>query len=86
MVSIVRVATVSLNRSPGCRRSCTGKGAVVKGLERRNRRTTKVQTTVLIRRDGEWLIAAFQNTKYRWLLETLSAEFDSRMAPSILVS
>ncbi|WP_406235500.1 hypothetical protein [Nocardia sp. NBC_01009] len=63
-----------------------GKGVVVKGRKRRNRRNTKAQTTVLVRHDGEWLIAAFQNTEYRWLLETLSAEFDSRMAPSILVS
>jgi uncharacterized protein (TIGR02246 family) len=60
-------------------------GAVVKGNKRRTRRNTKVQTSVAVRQDGEWLFAAFQNTKYGWLLETLSTKFDSRMAPSVLV-
>jgi hypothetical protein len=59
--------------------------AVVKGNKRRTRRNTKVQTSVVVRQDGEWLFAAFQNTKYGWLLETLSTKFDSRMAPSVLV-
>lgn len=59
-----------------------GRGAVVKGKQRRTRRNTKVQTYVAVRRDGEWLFAAFQNTKYNWLLEAVSAKFDSRMAAS----
>ncbi|MEV6337065.1 SgcJ/EcaC family oxidoreductase [Nocardia vinacea] len=61
-----------------------GKGAVVKGGRRRNRRNTKVQTTVAVRHDGEWLLAAFQNTEHHWLMESVSAKFDSRMAPSVL--
>lgn len=62
-----------------------GKGAVVKGRQRRARHNTKVQTTIAVRRNGKWLIAAFHNTKHRWLLETLSARFDSRTAPSAIV-
>ncbi|UAK33620.1 SgcJ/EcaC family oxidoreductase [Nocardia asteroides] len=61
-----------------------GKGAVLKGKQRRTRRNTKVQTTVAVRQDGQWLLAAFQNTKYHWLLETLASKFDSRQAPSQL--
>lgn len=61
-----------------------GKGAVLKGKQRRTRRNTKVQTTVAVRQDGQWLLAAFQNTKYHWVLETLASKFDSRQAPSQL--
>ncbi|CAM4490387.1 SgcJ/EcaC family oxidoreductase [Nocardia ninae] len=43
------------------------RGAVLKGNRRRNRRNTKVQTTVVVRTNGDWQIAAFQNTKYHWL-------------------
>ncbi|MGY2009113.1 SgcJ/EcaC family oxidoreductase [Nocardia gipuzkoensis] len=63
-----------------------GKGAVLKGKQRRTRRNTKVQTTVAVRRDGRWQIAAFQNTKYHWLLETFAKKFDSRQMPSALPS
>ncbi|WP_330233412.1 SgcJ/EcaC family oxidoreductase [Nocardia sp. NBC_00508] len=58
------------------------KGAVLKGKQRRTRRNTKMQTTVAVRQDGRWLLAAFQNTKYHWLMETIAARFDSRQAPS----
>ncbi|MBB5913460.1 uncharacterized protein (TIGR02246 family) [Nocardia transvalensis] len=59
-----------------------GVGAVVKGKQRRNSRNTKVQTWVLVRRDGEWEISAFHNTKYHWVMAALTAKFDARMASS----
>ncbi|MFI9505731.1 SgcJ/EcaC family oxidoreductase [Nocardia sp. NPDC052566] len=59
-----------------------GRGAVLKGRRRRTPRNTKVQTTVVVRHDGEWLIAAFQNTKYRWLMAKLAGESDSSARPS----
>ncbi|MGY1945008.1 SgcJ/EcaC family oxidoreductase [Nocardia asiatica] len=62
------------------------KGAVLKGKQRRTRRNTKVQTTVAVRQDGRWQLAAFHNTKYHWLLETLATKFDPRQAPSKLAS
>ncbi|MBF6464640.1 SgcJ/EcaC family oxidoreductase [Nocardia beijingensis] len=62
-----------------------GKGAVLKGKQRRTRRNTKVQTTVAVRADSRWQIAAFQNTKHHWLMETLASRFDARQAPSTLV-
>ncbi|RDI43932.1 SgcJ/EcaC family oxidoreductase [Nocardia mexicana] len=61
-----------------------GRGALVKGKQRRNRRNTKVQTWVLVRRGGDWEISAFHNTKYAWILAPLTAKFDARMAPSAL--
>ncbi|HLS77917.1 MAG TPA: SgcJ/EcaC family oxidoreductase [Nocardia sp.] len=48
-------------------------GAVVGGRKRRTRRNTKVQTTVAVRHDGEWLLTAFQNGKYHWLTEALTS-------------
>lgn len=59
-----------------------GKGAVLKGKKRRTRRNTKVQTSVAVRRDGEWLIAAFQNTEYHWFTEAVTARLDPRQAPT----
>ncbi|MBF6173304.1 SgcJ/EcaC family oxidoreductase [Nocardia blacklockiae] len=61
-----------------------GKGALVKGKQRRTARNTKVQIYVLVRRDGEWEISAFHNTRYHWLLAPLTTKFDARMAPSTL--
>jgi uncharacterized protein (TIGR02246 family) len=45
------------------------KGAVVKGAWRRNRRNTRVNTSVAVRTDGGWLLAASQNTTHRRLAE-----------------
>jgi len=44
----------------------------------------KVQTTVVIRQHGEWVIAAFQNTKTHQLMEAIGIKIDSRQAPSTL--
>jgi hypothetical protein len=57
------------------------KGAVVKGARRRNRRN-RVNTTIAVRTDGRWLLAASQNTTHRWFVEKLMGNFDSRMVPS----
>ncbi|MEG8177198.1 SgcJ/EcaC family oxidoreductase [Nocardia terpenica] len=61
-----------------------GRGALVKGRRRRTARNTKVQTWVVVRRNGEWEIAAFHNTKYSWILAPLTAKLDARMASSAL--
>ncbi|MFE3001218.1 SgcJ/EcaC family oxidoreductase [Nocardia sp. NPDC059246] len=53
-----------------------GRGAVVKGKRRRNRFNTKANVYVAVRRDGEWGFAAFHNTKYSWLFNTLVAKHD----------
>ncbi|QBS42494.1 SgcJ/EcaC family oxidoreductase [Nocardia sp. CS682] len=53
-------------------------GAVLKGKRRRNRRNTKVQTTVVVRTNGEWQISAFQNTKYHWLFAKFATKSDLR--------
>jgi uncharacterized protein (TIGR02246 family) len=58
------------------------KGAVVKGAGRRNRRNTRVNTTIAVRTDGRWLFAASQNTTHRWYFEKLMGKFDSRTVPS----
>ncbi|MGW4245236.1 SgcJ/EcaC family oxidoreductase [Nocardia sp. NPDC004722] len=51
-----------------------GRGAVVKGRKKRNRFNTKMVLYVVARTDGEWSIAAFQNTKYHWLFNALFAK------------
>ncbi|HEX3593300.1 MAG TPA: SgcJ/EcaC family oxidoreductase [Pseudonocardiaceae bacterium] len=61
------------------------KGAVVSGTKRRNRRNTKVQTYVAVRENGTWLFTAFQNTRYRPVMEAISVRLDARMAPSVPV-
>lgn len=57
-----------------------GRGALVKGKRRRGRFNTKVNVYVAVRRDGEWEFAAFHNTKYSWLFNTLFAGKDSAPA------
>ncbi|MGF6881436.1 uncharacterized protein (TIGR02246 family) [Nocardia sp. GAS34] len=61
-----------------------GKGALVKGAKRRTARNTKVQTWVVVRRDGEWEVAAFHNTKYHPIMAWLATRMDARMASSAL--
>ncbi|UGT40226.1 SgcJ/EcaC family oxidoreductase [Nocardia yamanashiensis] len=60
-----------------------GRGAVVKGRKRRGRFNTKVTVFVAVRRDGEWLFDVFHNTKHHYLLETLTAKFDSGSGGSV---
>jgi uncharacterized protein (TIGR02246 family) len=46
-------------------------GAVVRGRGRRGRRKTRVNTTVAVRTDGRWVLAASQNTTHRRLAQKL---------------
>ncbi len=57
------------------------KGAVVKGRGRPRRRNTRINTTIAVRTDGRWLLAASQNTTHRRLAERLLAKFASRTKP-----
>jgi uncharacterized protein (TIGR02246 family) len=61
-----------------------GKGALVKGSQRRNARNTKVQVWVVVRRGGEWEVAAFHNTKYHPIMAWLAARMDARMGATAL--
>ncbi|MFC9892996.1 SgcJ/EcaC family oxidoreductase [Nocardia sp. NPDC127579] len=47
-----------------------GRGDTYKG--RRPERLTKVQTYMLVRRDGRWLITAFHNTRRHRILEFIT--------------
>jgi hypothetical protein len=57
-------------------------GTVLKGARRRNRRNTRVNTSIAVRTDGGWPLAASQNTTHRRLIEKLMGKFVSRMEPS----
>ena len=59
-----------------------GRGAVVKGSRRRNRFNTKVNVYVAVRQEGEWTFAAFHNTRYSWIFNTLVGKHD----PGVLMS
>jgi uncharacterized protein (TIGR02246 family) len=54
------------------------KGAVAKGRAQRSRRNTRVNTTIAVRTDGQWLLASSQNTTHRRLAEKLLSMFASR--------
>ena len=54
------------------------KGAAVKGARRRNRRNTRVNTSIAVRTDGGWLLAASQNTTHRRFAEKLMGKLASR--------
>jgi uncharacterized protein (TIGR02246 family) len=57
--------------------------AVIKGTQRRrNRRNTRVNTSIAVRADGGWLLAASQNTTHRRFAEKLMGKFFSRTEPS----
>lgn len=45
------------------------------------RRLTKVQTYTVVRQDGEWRIAAFQNTKHARLREAVSFKLQPETGP-----
>lgn len=51
--------------------------SVVKGARRRNRRTARVNTSVAVRADGRWQLAASQNTTHRRVAEALMAKLFS---------
>ncbi|MFG1797463.1 SgcJ/EcaC family oxidoreductase [Nocardia sp. NPDC049149] len=54
------------------------RGDIYKGKPKPGEKLTKVQTYTLVRQDGRWLIAAFQNTKRNKLM----AGFTFRFAPA----
>jgi uncharacterized protein (TIGR02246 family) len=57
------------------------KGAAAKGARRRNRRNTRVNTSIAVRTDGGWLLAASQNTTHRRFAEKLMGKLASRQIP-----
>jgi uncharacterized protein (TIGR02246 family) len=42
-----------------------------KNAQRRRRRHKRINTTIAVRTDGRWMLAASQNTTRRWLFEKL---------------
>jgi uncharacterized protein (TIGR02246 family) len=54
--------------------------AVTKGARRRNRHTAWVNTSIAVRTDDGWLLAASQNTTHRWFAEKLMGKLVSRLA------
>lgn len=49
-----------------------GKGAVIQRWQKQpRRRAVSVQTNVVVKQDGRWLIAAFHNTRFRPWTESL---------------
>lgn len=55
--------------------------SVIKGARRRNRRSARVNTSVAVRTDGRWQLAASQNTTHRRLAEALMHKLFSRSLP-----
>lgn len=54
--------------------------AVRKGTRRRHRPTNRVNTSIAVRTDGGWLLAASQNTTHRRFAEKLMNTLASRQA------
>lgn len=54
--------------------------AVTKGARRRNPRKTRVNTSIAVRTDDGWLLAASQNTKHRRFAEKLMGTLISRQS------
>lgn len=54
--------------------------AVTKGVRRRNRRNTRVNTSIAVRTDDGWLLAASQNTTRRRFAEKLMDKLVSRQS------
>lgn len=55
-------------------------GAVLKSHEKKpSRRAISVQTLVVVKHEGEWLFAAFQNTRYRPFAQTFLGKILARM-------
>jgi uncharacterized protein (TIGR02246 family) len=55
--------------------------AVRKGTRRRHRRTNRVNTSIAVRTDDGWLLAASQNTTYRRFAQKLMNTLASQQAP-----
>ena len=58
------------------------KAAVVKRARRRHRHNTRVNTSIAVRTDAGWLLAASQNTTPRRFAEKLMGKVFSRMDPT----
>ncbi|MEY8013774.1 SgcJ/EcaC family oxidoreductase [Mycobacterium servetii] len=54
--------------------------AVTKGARRRNRRYTRVNTSIAVRTDDGWLLTASQNTTHRRFAEKLMDKLVSRQS------
>ena len=59
------------------------RGDVYKGKRPADRKLSKAQTYTAVRgNDGEWLTAAFQNTKRKSLMERISLKFAPKSIPA----
>jgi uncharacterized protein (TIGR02246 family) len=55
-------------------------GAVLRARQKKpSRRAISVQTLVAIKHEDHWLLAAFQNTRYRPFAQTLLGKIFTRM-------
>lgn len=58
------------------------RGDLYKGSPKPPHRLAKVQTYTLVRQDGRWLIASFQNTKRKRLMERFTFRFAPNARPA----